>query len=256
MGVYTQIAGELKTTAGVNTVMNLNFDDIIVNGNHTPGSQVFSYNYTPYNPGPPVEGSTRITSQDGVTTVVDQSADWAADQKLDFTIGTMETGQVWQATFRLKTNRMGSIDVFAPGSKISFDDGRGYLEIPRTMLTVITRMEKTGMGRHNITLQKNPPWPEGEIQSLFPIQWTTTYDGTETITERIYYSIDNGPWVQYDEKIVTTAFSSQSSVLNVEKLPPGDYTIKIEAKAFDAEAEPLYGSIKVIGPGKTYIKLE
>jgi hypothetical protein len=111
------------------------------------------------------------------------------------------------------------------------------------------------MGKHNITLQKNPPWPEGEIQSLFPIQWTTTYDGTETITERIYYSIDNGPWVQYDEKIVTTAFSSQSSVLNVEKLPPGDYTIKIEAKAFDAEAS-LLGSIKVIGPGKTYIKLE
>ena len=53
--IYRRIAGELKTEAGVDTTMDLSFQDIEVNDTPEPGREVFAYRH--------IEGiSTRITS--------------------------------------------------------------------------------------------------------------------------------------------------------------------------------------------------
>ena len=103
--VYSQIAGDLKADAGVNTNMIVDFQNVNVTGVSVPGAQV--YDYVPNS-----TASTRILWQDGVTNVTNQSADWISDNKLDFTIGTIKVGETWEATFQLKVKQSGSIDVF------------------------------------------------------------------------------------------------------------------------------------------------
>ncbi len=128
--VYKQIAGDLKEEAGVNTTMVVDQESINVTGVPTPGKQVFAYLYHP-------TYSTRTGWQDGVVNVTNQTADWADDNKLGFTIGTIKVGQTWNTTFRLKANQSGSIDVFGSNSKLSFNGGVSTLTLPHTFLTVI-----------------------------------------------------------------------------------------------------------------------
>ncbi len=59
--------------------------------------------------------------------------------------------------------------------------------------------------------------------------WNTTYTGNKTITEQIYYSVDNGPWVKFKElthdypyapDIVSSTEYVDYAQLDVRKLPP------------------------------------
>ena len=108
---YTEIAGDLKDTAGVNATMTADFDNINVTGFAMDGDQVYDYVYHPTE-------STKIRWQDGVTNVTNQSADWIPDSKLDFNIGTIKVGQYWNATFRLKVKQDGLIEVFGNHSTV------------------------------------------------------------------------------------------------------------------------------------------
>ena len=94
--IYTNIAGQLQTAAGVNTQMNLNFQSVNVTGVTVPGADALSY--VAANP-----GSTDITWQDGVTNNTDQSGQWP--NQMIFNIGTINLGQTWQATFQLRVWR-------------------------------------------------------------------------------------------------------------------------------------------------------
>ena len=119
-----QIAGDLKDNAGVNTTMMADFENINVTNFEMPGDQVFDYVYHPTD-------STKINWQDGTTNVTDQSADWVNNNnKLNFTIGTIKVGQSWNATFRLRVNQSGLIDVFGNHSTVSFNGGNRDPEPP------------------------------------------------------------------------------------------------------------------------------
>ena len=72
--------------------MTADFENVNVTDFAMDGDQVFDYVYHPTD-------STKINWQDGITNVTDQSADWVADNKLDFNIGTIKVGQSWNATF-------------------------------------------------------------------------------------------------------------------------------------------------------------
>ena len=96
--------------------------------------------------------------------------------------------------------------------------------------------------------------------------WNTSYTGNKTITERLYYSADNGPWVlfntithryPYAPDIISATEYVDYAQLDVRKLPPGGYKIKVYATASDApDDEIMTDATKVGGAGKTYIKLE
>jgi hypothetical protein len=198
--------------------------------------------------------------------VTNQSADWTADNKLDFTIGTIKVGQMWNATFRLKANQSGSVDVFGANSLISFNGGAASLTIPHTYLTVVPQLNITSSEQKTIDLENLLVTEPGEIKATLPFMWNTSYTGNKTITERLYYSADNGPWVlfetishpyPYAPDIISGTEYVDYAQLDVRKLPPGGYKIKVYATASDApDDELMTDAIRVGGSGKTYIKLE
>jgi len=256
--IYSTIAGELKADAGVNTTLLADFENVNITGITIPGDQVYDYI-------PNSTSSTRIVWQDGVTNVTNQSADWNLDNKLDFTIGTIRVGETWEATFRLKVKQSGSIDVFGANSLVSFNGGTSTLTLPHTFLTVVPSLNATGIGSNSITLSNLLVTESGEIKSLLPVMWNSTYTGNKTLTEQIYYSIDSGPWVLFDIKThpypyganATTTEYVDYAQLDVTKLPPGGYKIKIYATAPDAPDAVSETEFKTIGgQGKIFLRLE
>jgi hypothetical protein len=259
---YTEIAGDLKDTAAVNATMMADFDKINVTGFPMDGDQVYDYVYHPTE-------STKIRWQNGITNVSDQSADWLADSKLDFNIGTIKVGQYWKATFRLKIKQGGLIDVFGNHSMVSFNGGTEILNLPHTFITVVPNLNVTEITVKTITLDNLMCTETGEIKALFPVKWNTNYTGNKTLTEAVKYCIkgpssncvDTGQWVQFDTKTHTYDPLTMEYVdfgqLDVTKLPPGEFKIQVRATASDApDAVAETGFKPVGGQGKTFIKLE
>jgi hypothetical protein len=251
---FDVIYGEIREEAGVNTLMTVDFQTINVTGVSTPGSEVYDYVYAP-------TASTKIGWQDGKTNVTDQSADWAADNKLDFTIGTIKIQQQWNATFRLKVKKSGIIDVFGKNSTVTFNGLTDSLYLPQKFITVVPNLTATEIGVKTITLHNLTCTETGEIKALFPVMWSTNYTGNKTLTEKVYYRIDTGPWVQFDTKTHTydplTMEYVDFAQLDVTKLPPGGYKIKVYATASDAPDVIAETDLKTVGGrGKTFIKLE
>jgi hypothetical protein len=257
--VYKQIAGDLKDVAGVNTTMAADYQNINVTGVTLPGAQVFTYISHP-------TYSTRIGWQDGVINVTNQSNDWETDHKLDFTIGTIKVGQGWNTTFRLKANQSGSVDIFGSNSQVSFNGGASTLTLPHTFLTIVPQLNATSIGSKTITLKNLMITEPGEITSLLPARWNITYTGNKTITEQVYYSVNDGPWVlfnvithpyPYAPDIVSATEYMDQAQLDVKKLPPGGYKIRVYATSPDAPDAVADTDYKTVGgKGKVYIKLE
>ena len=219
------------------------------------------YDYVPH-----ATDSTKIEWQDGVTNVTNQSADWAADNKLDFNIGTIKVGQTWNATFRLRVHQSGSIDVFGPNSLVSFNTGAATLTLPHTFLTVVPILNATTIGSKTITLKNLTVTEPGEIKAFLPVMWNTTYTGNKTITEKVYYSIDNGPWVLFDTKthlyphppeiMLETEYVNYAQ-LEMKKLPPGGYKIMVYSTASDAPDASAVTDTKLVGgKGRSFIRLD
>jgi hypothetical protein len=255
-GIYQSIAGELKADAGVNTTLRVDLQTVNVTGVSVPGAQV--YEYVPH-----PTASTKIVWQDGMSTVTNQTAEWEADHNLNFSIGTIKIGQNWDATFRLKVKKTGIIDVFGPNSQVSFNEGESVLTLPHTFLTVVPELNATEMGSKTITVSNLLITEPGEIGAFLPVMWNTTYTGNKTVTEKVYYTIDGGPKVQFSE-VTIPGYSSDPfrrdyvnyAQLDVRKLPQGGYSIIVYATASDTPDASEITDVKVGGKGKIFIKLE
>ena len=135
--VFKDIATILKTAAGVNATMTLNFQQVSVNGTLQNGGDVFSYVPVP-DPAIPgngfsnlvatptprdnVLGRTRIMWPNSSHSVINQSVEWNtgvpqcgpihAPYQLYFNIGTINISQQWNTTYRLRANQTGLINIF------------------------------------------------------------------------------------------------------------------------------------------------
>jgi len=255
---FQTILGIIQNQAGVDTEMTVDFQNINVTGVSVPGNQVYDYVYN-------ATASTKIGWQDGNINVTNQSSDWSADNKLDFNIGTIKVGQQWNATFRLKVKQSGLIDVFGNHSTVSFNGGTETLTLPQTFITVVPNLNITEIGVKTITLKNLVVTEPGEIKTLLPVTWNSSYSGNKTLTERVYYSIDSGPYVLFDTKAVP-GYATEPILkeyvdyaqLDVTKLPPGSYQIKVYATASDAADKiiMLNNPVVVGGQGRIFIKLE
>ncbi len=256
---FEEIFGEIREEAGVNTIMMVDFQNINVTGVSTPGGEVYDYIYNPI-------ASTKIGWQDGKTNVTNQSADWAADNKLDFNIGTIKIKQQWNATFQLKVKTSGIIEVFGKNSTVVFNGLTDTFVLPQTFITVVPELNVTEIGAKRITIENLTITEPGEIKAFLPVIWSSTYTGNQTLIEQIYYSNNNGPWVVFDtithtyphppELIVPTQYSDHAE-LDVKKLPPGGYKIKVYATSLDAPDAMAETELKTVGgTGKVFIKLE
>jgi hypothetical protein len=260
--IYAEIAGDLKSEAAVNTSMSLDFGNITVNNVQIDGFDVFSYVHDSStslaNP-----GSTWIHKYNKTATIidpytVDDTSNWITNKSLTFNVGTIRLNETWEANFRLKLLREGNIEIFSPGSTISFTDANDListLTLPNTSVSacqVATNVTEKTIKVENLQ-------PAGEVHSSIPMGWTTKYDGNATVTERVYYSYNNGPWYPFNQQAgITSGTSTQTASLDVTGFPSGNYWIKVVATSTSGDAAMVYktyGPIPVVGKG-IFIKLE
>ena len=250
---FSLIYGQIRNESGVNTALTADFQNINVTGVSVPGAEVYSYV-------PP----TKIGWQDGIINFTDQTSYWDAHHQLEFNIGTIKLKQQWNATFQLKVMKSGLIDVFGKDSTVTFNGGTQTLYLPQTFISVVPLLGAINITGKTITLKNLELTEPGEIKALLPVTWDTTYTGNATLTERVYYQEDNGPWVLFDTKTHSTSMSDPLSKdytdfaqLDVTKLPPGGYGIKVVATASDAPDATITLDLPVtVGNQQPFIRLQ
>jgi hypothetical protein len=260
--IYTKIAGELKDTAGVNTTMTADFTNVNVTGVAVPGTDVFDYVYQP-----PV--STSIIWQNlssSSTTYIDQSAQWAANRKLNFTIGTLKVGDTWQTTFRLKAKKSGSIDIFGLNSALTFNN-TGVIEkltLPHTFLTVTQNLSESLELQQQIDVAGFCAVPDPN-KATMPISWITTYTGGETdIFDQVNYIDENGahiPFYTGSYHVAGSTSTTRTTTFDLKTVPQGKhYDIEVVAKTNSATSAQdtmiACSGASYNTAGKTFIKLD
>ncbi|HPD74917.1 MAG TPA: hypothetical protein PKZ65_02535, partial [Methanoregulaceae archaeon] len=267
--IYTSIAGELKTAAGVNTTMDVVATNVMVNNVSFPGACISEDPNVPADcvfKYVPVGGiSTYIQYPNGTSVTVDQSGEWASSGTLSFDIGEIKLGQIWNATFRLKVKKAGNIDLFGDDSKILFDgsEGASELGLPYTPITAMENINDTGMNATSLKVYNLGSTMEGKnVTDYLPVTWNLDYTGLDsTLTERIYYTsqdLSKNQWILFETRSISSTTSEDSAILDVRTLPYGRYYIKVYAKdGFGYWDEEITDDAVIVGSeGTAYIKLE
>jgi hypothetical protein len=229
-GIYSAIAGELHTQAGVGTTMDLAFHNIEVNGALIPNIDVLEYNCTP--PYSTHEFSYNLSMPVIVNRFYDQTADWA-DKSLHFDVGTIFIGGVWEANFTMRVLKEGNIKILDSNSTIKFNDG-SELPLPDTY---ITARPDSGSGYEGIGI-----WVEdvrrtdtGTNPDYVDIAWNLTYTGLEQIREDVELMQEGTPgWSHRLTKMVDKSTTSDATTLDISGLPSGIWYVRITAQADDA----------------------
>lgn len=246
--IYTAIAGELKTEAGVNTAMDICFDSLEVNNISHPNTgdnPIVSYEYE--NGVSTLVKSWNATGSEGSPNIRDetlnQTVDWAATRSLNFSstdIGTVHLGQTWQAVFRLNVSKAGNINLFGGGSAISFNNGTDSLSLPKTYITAVPNLNATGINFTDLEVY-GLKCVESEdrcaIETDLTMQWKLNYSGAFTANQSLYYQKeDDGVWINFAQEKDGTSESPQnhSHKLYVADFPPGKYNLRVWATAKDA----------------------
>lgn len=242
--IYTAIAGELRTEAGVNTTMDISFKDVEVNNEIIDGDVVFTYLHIPGK-------STYIDTWIDNTTppyvpphnpsypyTEDQTADWNDDHNLHFNIGTIHLNQTWTATYTLTVLRDGNINIFGQGSTISFDNGTETLDLPRTFITALPGLNNTGINASYLWVGEPSRVESGPITDFLRMKWNLNYTGNQTATQKLFYSIDGKKtWILFekmDPEKRTHGLKQEVAVLDVRDRPAAQYWIRVRATAPDA----------------------
>jgi hypothetical protein len=245
-GIYTAIAGELHTQAGVDTTMDLAFHDIEVNGALIPGIEALKYvcaipggtgaciPASPHDFVSTHEFSYNLSMPVIVNRFYDQSADWA-DQNLHFNVGTIFIGGVWEANFSMKVLKDGNIKILDSNSTIKFNDG-SELPLPDTYITA--RPDNPGSGPEGIGI-----WvmdvhrtDTGTNPDYVDIAWNITYTGLEPTIREDVDLLQEGTtdWSHRLSKVVAWSTTSDSTTLDISSLPSGVWNVRITAHADDA----------------------
>lgn len=270
--IYTSIAGELKTEAGVNTAMNMKFKNITVNNISYPNAghnPILSYEYVP-GVSTLVESWNESGSDESCILkqkTLNQTDEWTDACCLTFDstdIGTIHLGQTWQATFRLNVSKAGTIDLFGDGSLITFNNGTDYLALPKTYITALPDLNATGINFTELEVWdlKCVEAENGcEIKNDLTIQWNLNYSGAFTANQSLYYqNVDDGVWVNFGREKDGASDWAQSHTqkLYVADFPPGEYHLRVWATAMDAPDSIIqtFSPIAIGTQMNYYIRLE
>ncbi|WOF16843.1 hypothetical protein F1737_09155 [Methanoplanus sp. FWC-SCC4] len=236
-GIYSDIAGDLKTEAGVDTIMDLQFDNVELNNVSIPNNPldpVLEYVYLD-------NVSTTIESWDKTGIViprntVDDTSDWTDDLSLNFDVGTIKLNQVWETNFRLKALKPGNINIFGPGSTISFNNGTDVLTLPKTYVTAVPDLNMTGIEFTGLEVSGLHATNTGEIVDTLNLEWSLKYSGEYPVTQNLYYmKIGDNVWIPFKSMPSLTGplDKTETAGLSISGLPPGSYYIRVHASAPD-----------------------
>ncbi|NVO66653.1 Ig-like domain-containing protein [Methanofollis tationis] len=263
--IYTEIAGELKTEAGVDTTVGLQFDNVLVNGLavfNDPADPVLDYVYLP---GESTVIGSWIDNETGRHEILplathDNTSEWAAGLSLAFNVGTVRLNQTWTARFTLTVLKEGNINIFGPGSLITFNGGASNLTLPDTFVTAVPDLNNTGLNSSVLSVDTLAREGSGEVTDFLPLIWNLNYTGEGTVTQRLYYSTDDKhTWTRFATlTAVAPGNITQRSSLDVRVLPAGYYWIRVRATAPDAPdaMDELMAPILVGSAETPKIKLE
>ena len=272
--IYADIAGELKEAAGVDTAMELMFQNVEINNQAVPNTgsdSALEYVYDP-------DKSTLIENHYGngeyTSEIIDQSAWWAENKSLHFDVGTVYLNQIWQATFFLKLEKAGNINLFNiadqsgdgssgsgsyENSYISFNGGEDTLTLPDTYVTVVADLNSTGV---NFTSMDVSNFEILSVDTdLIHLRWTLDYTGTYSVSQELSYHRqgDESGWIHFntmDDVSGPISSLSQESSFAIRDLPPGNYNIRLTASAPDT-ADDVEELSTIVGSSvDAYIKLE
>ena len=244
---YAEIAGILRSLAGVNATMDLSFDNVEVNSTPMSGGLVFDY-----------IPETKTTWPNSTITYKNQSEEWKSpDYQLHFDIGTLHINEMWESQYRLKVKQTGLIKLFDNTSKLTFNNGTETLKLPEIYITSVPSYTPIGSTSGTLDVSNLVVTKSGRITDLIPVNWNLKYLGIATVDETMWYSYNNGPWVLFSSQTnISPGDFTHNAQLDVRKLPDGYYRIKVHAIAPDSvDDEAITNPIKVGGDG-TFIKLE
>ena len=136
------------TEASVNTEMDINMGTVVVNNitqNNNDTNQILNYEYVP--------GISTLINRFWFTNNTQISVSnpnpnqnatyWNINRTLAFDVGTMHLGEEYKAIYRLQVLHDGNINIFGPGSNISFV-GASSMPIPDTYITASYDLTKLG----------------------------------------------------------------------------------------------------------------
>jgi Mg-chelatase subunit ChlD len=256
--IYTDIAGSLKDTAGVNTVMNLSFNNIVVNNVSVPGDQVYGYTFIPGR-------STLVDTWNvsgrlaGYPMTANSTPDWNRDRSINFFIGTIRLGQTWQSTVTLRILKDGNINVFDPASKITMQDSLFPLRIPDVYITALPNSSPVALtSAARLQLDSLAVTnPGGKTNA--DLRWNLAYDGVLPVSEDVMiasYGTEN--WIKLPRQWASNATSSDIASVPIDALAYGYYTIRVEGYADDATLDAderiialTSSGISMLAPGVT-----
>ncbi len=240
--IYTQIAGTLKDTAGVNTTMNLSFQNIVVNNVSVPGDQVYNYQYIN-------KRSTQVdywnTTNDGATknyvlysNTLNSTPQWNKDRNISFNIGTIRLGEVWQATVTLQILKEGNIKAFGAGSSINTQGTSGQiLNIPDIYITALPNNSATSLTSAALQIQGLGLTNPGSKTSA-DLKWSLGYNGMYPIAEDIMIApYGTNQWIHLPKQQVSNVTTSDTASIPLENLAEGYYTIRVDADAYDSNSD-------------------
>lgn len=261
--VYREIAGDLKTEAGVNTQMNLDFTNVELNNITVPNTQfepVLEYVYAN-------DRSTVISKWNRTEIViprytVDDRDEWSANRSLDFDVGTVRLGETWETTFRLRALKDGNINIFGPGSTIKFNNGTDELSLPKTFITAVHNQTSTGIDFKDLSISDLRSTNTATVTDALDLKWNINYTGEYSAEQNVYYLRQGDDvWILFET--MSPVFGpveekEQSAVFVVKDMPPGTYSIRVHAKSPDtADAISEIDSCLKIGDSEvSYIKIE
>jgi hypothetical protein len=264
--IYTQIAGALKTEAGVNTTMDLAFSNISVNNVSVPGADVFDYVYTPGISTYETSYNMTVNPINPWPKTYDSTPDWEDNHNLHFDIGTIRINQTWVVTFQLKVKKEGNINVFGNGSMITFNNGVASLKLPDTYITGVAALNITAAPPSSLVIEKPPGLVNSNNATMvefMDLAWWVTYVGAFTYNETLTYEFQDpatwtwGPPVTIEKFGPKTngTWVNEISKLDIRDLPHGIYRIKVKAESWNGPSDEANITIS-IGDSKSYIKLK
>jgi hypothetical protein len=255
--IFNQIEGSIQYTAGVNTTMAINLQNVYVNYNNATteynGTQVFNYVYNP-------PTSTQITNQQGNTNVTNQTSQWLQNQTLIFNIGTMTTGQTWSTTFEMQLLKPGTVSAIGNQSSLTFGTGESEIIDSGNQINGVENYSNTGFNMPTISITNLQVLQNNTITNVVPLQWNISYPGSQYASETLYYYSAANPTQKflYQEPPVNPGNWTQDYSWDVSSLPAGEYYVLVQATSHDTlmGKEILPTPIELGESAKAFIKLQ
>ena len=229
---YTDIAGSLKDTAGVNTNLALDFGSVEVNSAQvSPGTNVLKYKL--------IDGkSTWVTTPSGAGYQVDNTNDWKSG-KLNVQLGTIKVNQEYLVNFTVTVLKDGNVKILnSTNSRVNFNDNTGYVPVPDTYITALPAGADKGMGSPKLAITNLMRTNPDANRDDAVLAWSISYDGKDPeIKEEIEVAPLNSEAYAY--KGTTYALNTDTTdtfTMSISDLTPGTYKARVTGFVSDASS--------------------